>query len=287
MDPTPSRTHNPSYVSKSTRMRIIYYDPYATDSSSDEKNHYVKEPMKRKRVVHEFAIPNLPDDIVCLKETMTNKNKICAKPTPLVKQPSSKCRGVRMRKSGNWVAEIRNPIKGTREWLGTFNTTKEASKAYEGKIFEFEAYEKRNKGFSNVVSTSGMSHASLSLLKSFNCVYNLIECGKISSNQPIVEINPLEGKFVEQNVPYISPLEVMQQLDVVGSLNLSPFELDWLPFDGLGQVLDDIDCLDDLQFCDFDKNGSIDLSDFNFGAEFVDDEEIDNWIEELSNTPGP
>jgi hypothetical protein len=74
----------------------------------------------------------------------------------------------------------------------------------------------------------------------------------------------------------------------IRSLNLFQFELDWLPFDGLGQVLDDLDCLDDLQFCDFDKNGSIDLPDFNFFcAEFVDDEEIDYWIEELSNTPGP
>lgn len=82
-------------------MRIIYDDPYATDSSSDENNHYVEEPMKRKRVVHEFAIPNLPNDTVCLEETMTDKNKICAKPTPIVKQPSSKYRGVRMRKTGN------------------------------------------------------------------------------------------------------------------------------------------------------------------------------------------
>lgn len=91
-----------SYVSKSTRrMRIIYDDPYATDSSSDENNHHVEEPMKRKRVVHEFAIPNLPNDTVCLEETMTDKNKICAKPTPIVKQPSSKYRDVRMRKTGN------------------------------------------------------------------------------------------------------------------------------------------------------------------------------------------
>jgi uncharacterized protein (DUF1697 family) len=139
-------------------MRIIHDDPYATDSSSDENNHYVEEPMKRKRVVHEFAIPNLANDVVYLEETMTDKNKICAKPTPIVIQPSSKYRGVRMRKTGNWVAKIRNPIKRTREWLGTFNIAEEASKTHKANFFEFEAYEKRNKGFSNVVSKSGMSH---------------------------------------------------------------------------------------------------------------------------------
>jgi len=35
--------------------------------------------MKRKRVVHEFAIPNLSNDTVCVEETMTDINKNCAK----------------------------------------------------------------------------------------------------------------------------------------------------------------------------------------------------------------
>ncbi|XP_019435059.1 PREDICTED: ethylene-responsive transcription factor ERF117-like [Lupinus angustifolius] len=86
------------------------------------KDHFQLD--DQNRFFKEISIPKPSPQLSPERRKMTSKS-------------TSTYKGVRLRKWGRFAAEIRDPIRKNRVWIGTFDTELEAADAYAKKNNEF------------------------------------------------------------------------------------------------------------------------------------------------------
>ncbi|KAL5221904.1 hypothetical protein ABZP36_026617 [Zizania latifolia] len=222
------------------RVRVVYEDPDATDSDSDDDE--VAGASKKRYFELFIGKPSTkPSSSASTAAACANAGKA----------ESCSFRGVRLRKWGKWAAEIRNPFTGSRQWLGTFETADLASAAYQNASRKFTE-EKHRRGLRVVAGSPAHSAATTPTASS-------------SSSTSALFAHPSPLSVLEASKPTPKP----QSPEPTPTLNPASVESAQLPDDP--EFYRDI--LRGLQLPD------IDPMDFRAGLDAIDVSEVPAYLD--------